>query len=322
MPMTWGSIARRTLLAAVLGVAVLPAAAHAAYAPKLAVQITPTNNPGGGVQFSSTVTQASDEDATKSAVVHLPVGVAFNATTLSTVPPCKHAERDAKACPENSRIGDAVADTSAGQLSGGVYFGEALETYIILRNPTLALLGLEPGPITGHTVIRPDGGADTVLDDLPTDVTPTRFRLTFHGPPKSILNAPRTCGPFPFSGDFTSKNGEKVHSATSVTFTGCQPPGVALSNVKLTPRTVRQGRNASISYTLNRDAQVEVNVRRRGKTKILGRSRFAGKEGFLRVRVVTSRLTPGYFMVTVKATAAGKSSARSLPLHITAKPKR
>jgi hypothetical protein len=320
--MTWGSIARRTLLAAVLGAAALPACAQAAYAPKLAIQISPTNNPGGGVLFSSTVTQAGDEDATKTAVVHLPVGVGFNSTTLSTIHACTHAQRDAKACPEESRIGDAVADTAFGQLSGGVFFGEALEIYIILRNPTLALLGQEPGPITGRTVIRSDGGSDTVLDDLPTDVTPTRFQLTFHGPPKAILNAPRTCGPFPFSGDFTSKNGEKVHSATSVTFTGCRPPGIALSGVRLAPRTVRQGRNASISYTLNRDAQVEVNVRRRGKTKILGRSRFAGKEGFTRVRVVTSRLTPGYFMVTVKATADGKSSARALALHVTAKPKR
>ena len=311
------------LLAAVLAAALAaPATAQAAYAPKLAVQVTPTNNPGGGIVFGTTVTQAGDEDATKMAVVHLPVGVAFHLPTLNSLTPCKRAERDAKACPEGSRIGDAVADTSFGQLAGGVYFGQDLEIYIILRNSTLALLGQEPKPIVGRTVFRPDGGADTVLDDLPTDVTPTRFQLTFRGPPKQVVNAPRICGRLPFTGDFTSKNGAKVSSTAFVTFTGCRKPGVALSEVRLAPRTVRQGRNASVSYELNRDAQVEVNVRRRGRTKILGRTRFAGKEGFMRVRVITSRLTPGYFMVTVKATADGGSSARALPLRITPRPRR
>jgi hypothetical protein len=315
--MTGGSIARRTLLATVLAAGLAaPAAAQAAYAPKLEVQVTPTDNPGGGIVFGTTVFQAGDEDATKSAVVHLPVGVAFNLKSLNALTPCKATERDAKACPENSRIGDAAADTSVGQLTGGVYLGEKVEIYIILRNPTLALLGLEPKPIVGRTVFRPDGGADTVLDDLPTDATATRFQLTFRGPPKAILNSPRICGRRPFTGDFTSKNGAKVSSTAFVTFTGCRTPGIALSGVKLAPRTVRQGRNSAISYTLNRDAQVEVNVRRSGKSKILGRSRFAGKEGFMRVRVVTSRLTPGRFIVTVKATADGGSSAQGLPLRI------
>jgi hypothetical protein len=318
--MTWGSIVRRTLLAAVLGAALgVPAAAQAAYAPKLAVQVTPTDNPGGGIVFSSTVTQSSDEDATKTAVVHLPVGVAFNLQTLNPITPCKPSERDAKACPDGSQIGTATADTTVGQLNGNVYLGEKIEIYIILRNPTLALLGQEPKPIVGRTVFRPDGGADTILDDLPTDVTPTRFQLTFKGPPKSILNSPRICGKLPFSGDFTSKNGAKVTSTSFVTFTGCRPPGVALSNVRLSPGTVRQGRNASLSYELNRAAQVEVTVRRRGKGKVLGRTRFAGNAGLTRIRVVTSRLTPGYFIVTIKATAGSGSSATGLPLHVTPK---
>jgi hypothetical protein len=320
--MTWGSIARRTVLAAVLGAAlVAPAAAQGAYAPKLAVSITPTNTPGGGIAFSSTVTQAGDEDPTRKAVVHLPVGIAFNVPGLNTITPCKPAERDAKACPEGSRIGDAAADTSIGQLSGGVYLGEKIEIYIILRNATLALLGQEPKPITGRTVFRADGGADTILDDLPTDVTPTRFQLSFKGPPKQVLNAPRICGRIPFTGEFTSKNGATVKSTSFVTFTGCPKVGVALSNVRLSPRTVRVGRNASLAYELNRDAQVEVNVRRNGKRKILGRTRFAGKEGETRIRVITSKLTPGYYVVTIRATADNGSSARGFPLRIKPKPR-
>jgi hypothetical protein len=321
--MTRGSIARRTLLAAVLGAAFFaPATAQAAYAPKLSATVSPTNNPGGGMAFSSTVTQAGDEDATKKAVVHLPVGVAFNVPGLNKITACKPAERDAKACPEGSRIGDAVADTAVGQLSGGVYLGERIEIYIILRNPTLALLGQEPGPITGKTVFRPDGGADSILDNLPTDVTPTRFQLSFHGPPNQVLNSPRICGKIPFIGEFTSKNGATVKSTSFVDFTGCRKPGVALSGLRLAPATVLVGRNAALVYSLNRDAAVEVNVRRRGKRKVLGRTSFAGKEGDSRVRVVTRKLTPGRYIVTIRATADGGSSARGLPLRIKAKPRR
>jgi hypothetical protein len=318
-----GSIARTTLLAAVLGaLAGLPATASAAYAPKIGITINPTNKPNAFIALTSVVTQAGDEEPTKSARVHFPPGVSISIDQLGRTESCSPAQRDAETCPAGSRLGTATADTGVGTLTGGVYLGQASTIFIYLKNATLALLGQEPKPITAHTEFRPDGGTDTVLDDLPTDITATRFELALDGPPRSILVAPEVCGVYKFSGDFVSKSGVKASSATSVTFTNCPPVAPELSKVKLSRRSVRVGTNVAISYELSRASQVEVTVRRSGKRKILGRTRFADGKGPSRVRVVTKRLPAGNYIVTVKATADGKSSSSSRSLRITPKPTR
>jgi hypothetical protein len=317
------SPARLSLLAAALiALAVAPTSARAAYAPKIAIAINPTNRPNSFIALTSVVTQASDEEPTKSARVHFPPGVSISIDQLGRTESCSPAQRDANACPAGSRLGTATADTDVGTLTGGVFLGQASTIFIFLKNPTLALLGKEPKPITAHTEFRPDGGTDTVLDDLPTDITATRFELALDGPPRSILKSPEVCGPRTFSGDFVSKSGIKASSSTSVTFTGCLPAAPELSRVRLSRRSVRVGSNVAISYVLSRAAQVEVTVRRSGKRRILGRTRFADGEGASRIRVVTRRLAAGNYIVTVKATADGKSASSSRPLRITPRPRR
>ena len=312
------STTRITLLvAALVALAAAPTTAHAAYAPKIAVTINPTNKPNAFVALTSVVSQASDEEPTKSARVHFPPGVSISIDQLGRTESCSPAQRDAETCPAGSRLGTATADTDVGTLTGGVFLGQASTIFIFLKNPTLALLGKEPKPITAHTEFRADGGTDTVLDDLPTDITATRFELALDGPPRSILKSPEVCGAYKFSGDFVSKSGVKASSSTSVTFTNCPPAAPAFSKVKLSRRSVRAGSNVAISYVLSRAAQVEVTVRRSGKRKILGRRRFADGEGASRVRVVTRRLPAGNYIVTVKATADGKSASNSRPLRIT-----
>ncbi len=310
------------LVAALVAVAAAPTTAHAAYAPKIAVTINPTNKPDSFVALTSVVSQASDEEPTKSARVHFPPGVSISIDQLGRTESCSPAQRDAETCPAGSRLGTATADTDVGTLTGGVFLGQASTIYIFLKNPTLALLGKEPKPITAHTEFRPDGGTDTVLDDLPTDITATRFELALDGPPRSIIKSPEICGPYTFSGDFVSKSGVKASSSTSVTFTNCPPAAPALSKVKLSRRSVRVGSNVAISYVLSRAAQVEVTVRRSGKRKILSRHRFADGDGASRVRVITRRLTVGNYIVAVKATADGKSASSSRPLRITPRPRR
>jgi hypothetical protein len=319
-----GRVVRTVLLAAALGAVLgVPAAAQAAYAPKLAVTASPTNQPGGGITFSSTVTQSGDEEATKAARVRLPPGVSFDVATLNATTQCTPVQRDARACPDTSRIGSAVADTSVGQLTGGVFFGTKLEIYIFLHNDLLAALGQDPKPIVGRTEFPPDGSLVTVLDDLPTDITASRFQLSFNGPPKPILKSPLTsCGALPFSGTFTSKSGVKVTSTTMVTFTGCKGAAPAFSGVRLSRRTARIGTNVAISYSLNRAAKIDITVRRSGRAKILGHTTFSDGAGPSRVRLITSKLLPGNFIVTVKATADGKTASASRPLKLTAKPKR
>jgi hypothetical protein len=317
------STARIALLAAALvALAAAPTTARAAYAPKIAVTINPTNKPNSFIALTSVVTQASDEEPTKSARVHFPPGVSISIDQLGRTESCSPAQRDSETCPAGSRLGTATADTDVGTLTGGVFLGQASTIFIFLKNPTLALLGKEPKPITAHTEFRPDGGTDTVLDDLPTDITATRFELALDGPPRSILKSPEVCGPRTFSGDFVSKSGVKASSSTSVTFTNCPPAAPELSKVKLSRRSVPVGTNTAISYVLSRAAQVEVTVRRSGKRKVLGRTRFADGEGASRVRVITRRLTAGNYIVTVKATADGKSASSSRALRITPRPRR
>jgi hypothetical protein len=304
-------------LACALGGFVMAGTAQAAYAPKLAVTIRPTNQPGKPIGLTSVVTQASNEEATRKVVVHFPIGIGFNVAALGRTPSCSPAQRDAKACPAGSRLGTATADTDVGQLTGGVFLGEAASIYIFLQNSTLALLGLEPGPITGRTVFRPDGGTDTVLDNLPTDVTPTRFELALDGPPKSVLTGPELCRDYAFSADFTSKNGVLVKStAPKITITGCPPEPVALSRVRLTPRRLRVGRVAILAYSLNKGASVQVTVRRSGRRRVLGRVRRISGAGLGRIRVLTSRLLPGTFVVTIRAAADGVTASRSFTMRV------
>jgi hypothetical protein len=325
--MTWGkgrNGARAAALAAILSVLALaaPAGASAAYAPQLAVSITPTDQPGKPIGLTSVVTQASDEEASRKVVVHFPVGIAFNIAALQAKPSCTPAQRDAKACPEGSRIGTATADTSVGTLQGGVFLGVEAQIYIFLQNSTLALLGLEPKPITGRTEFRPDGGTDTVLDDLPTDVTATRFELAITGPQGSVLSAPEFCGPLAFRADFTAKSGATATSSSTVTVTGCPPPEVTLSRVRLSSRRVRAGRAITLAYTLNQAAAVEVTLRRSGKARVLRRIRRAAAAGVGRVRVPTTRLAPGAYVVTIRARAGGKTASRPLLLRVVRAPRR
>jgi hypothetical protein len=308
--------------AALLALAAAPTTAHAAYGPKIAISITPTNKPNAFIALKSVVTQASDEEPTKSARVHFPPGVSISIDQLGRTESCSPAQRDANACPPGSRLGTATADTGVGTLTGGVFLGQASTIYIFLKNPTLALLGQEPKPITAKTEFRPDGGTDTVLDDLPTEITATRFELALDGPPRSIIKSPEVCGVYPFSGDFVSKSGVKVSSSTSVTFTNCPPAAPEFSKVKLSRTRVRVGTNVAISYVLSRAAQVEVTVRRSGKRKILSRRRFADGAGASRVQVITRRLPAATYIVTAKATADGKSASTSRLLRITPRPRR
>jgi hypothetical protein len=316
-------VAHIAALAVLAALAVAPTAAHAApYAPKLAVAINPTDKPDSFVALTSVVSQAGDEDPTSSARVHFPPGVSISIAQLGRTESCSPAQRDAETCPPGSRLGTATADTALGTLTGGVFLGQSSTIYIYLKNPTIALLGKEPKPITAKTEFRADGGTDTVLENLPTDITATRFELKLDGPPRSVLKSPEVCGAYKFSGDFVSKNGVKATSSTSVTFTNCPPVAPEVSRVRLSRSSARVGTNVAISYELSRAAQVEVTVRRSGQRKILGRTKFADGKGPSRVGVITRRLTPGFYVITVKATADGKSATGSRTLRMTPKPKR
>jgi hypothetical protein len=308
------------VLFAAAGLLAAAPAAQAAYAPKLAVTVNPTDQPGKTVAFISVVTQASDEEATKSARLKFPIGYGLDVRALQRLTSCTPVQRDARSCPESSRLGTATANALGQTLSGGVHLGEGATIYIFLNNATLRLLGQEPKPIVARTEFRPDGGTDTVLDDLPTDFTATRFELALDGPPKSVLNAPTKCGRGVFTGEFTSRNGVKATSTSAVTITGCPPEPaapLALTGVTLAPRTLAAGRNALLRYTVDRPARVEITVRRAGRAKVLGRKRFTQRRaGRGKITVATRGLSPGRFVVTLRVTADGRTVRRVFAIRV------
>src|SRR3954471_13783107 len=71
---------------------VLPAAAQAAYAPKLAVKIDPAT-PNQPVSIVSTITQASGETPNKTVKVSFPAGYTTNLSTATICTPEQEAAR-------------------------------------------------------------------------------------------------------------------------------------------------------------------------------------------------------------------------------------
>ncbi|MDX6696871.1 MAG: hypothetical protein QOE65_268 [Solirubrobacteraceae bacterium] len=315
--------ARRLTLALTAATALLVAApaAQGAYAPKLSVTVKPTDQPGSRIALSTVVTQAGDEDPTKSARVKFPIGFGLDLRALQNVAACTPAQRDARACPAASRLGTATAMALGQTLTGGVHLGVNTTIYIFLENATLRLLGQEPKPITARIEFRPGGGTDTVLDELPTDFTATRFELALDGPPKSILNAPTRCGQFPFVGQFVGKGGATATSTSSVTITNCPPPPVpafTLTRVSLVPRSVVLGRAATLRYRVNRAATVEITVRRAGTTRILARKRFShpANKPNGRIAVGTGGLRRGFYVVTLRAKSGAVARTRVFTLRV------
>jgi hypothetical protein len=110
------------------------------------------------------------------------------------------------------------------------------------------------------TVASTPQGFLTTFDNLPNILT-TSLTLRLDGAPRTLLVSPDTCGPFTISGDFTSQNGERATSSTTVTVAGCPPPVPRISAVKVTPRHPRAGQALRVSYRLSEAAPLTVRIR-------------------------------------------------------------
>jgi hypothetical protein len=235
-----------TALAAALTALAAPAAAQGAYAPALDMKLTPAA-PDSPAAITSTVTQTSGETASKTVRVSFPP--AFGANSAGTVVPCTPAQEgtatDHTDCPEASRIGTASATASVLgvplQLTGNVYQSvtPGLRILVYLRDSPL---GLQPQKIVG-TIQQTPAGFDFVFDNLPNVLT-TSFQLKLEGGPKALLTTPKACEPLTFKGDFTSQNGEKASSSSTVQVTDC-PTAPVISGVKVKPKKFKTVRRSS-----------------------------------------------------------------------------
>lgn len=302
------------MLAALCCVAV-PASAHAAYAPRLAIELDTTQR-AAVPAITSTITQASGESATRSVRLVFPAG--FETNLDAQIASCTAEQEAAEACPEASRIGSAEAASSGVPLSGPIAFsaeGGQLRILVFLQG----LGGLVKQKLVGTVEAGSDNRLKTVFDNLPDQLV-NSVTLRFRGGDRGLVRNPRACGPVSFRGAFTSHRGEEALAEAPVEITGCaSKPAITAAAVR--PTRVKAGRNATVQWTLSeatRGTRVIVE-RRDGRlwhrvVSLVG----SGRAGANRVTVRGRLLGAGAHRVSLRATnAAGiASDPRRVPFRV------
>jgi hypothetical protein len=195
--------------------------ASASYAPALDIKLDPPR-PATAAIITATVTQMPNETASRTLKVSFPAG--FEANPSTAVTPCTDAQEEASSCPERSRIGTASAEAALGPaggqvpLSGNAYLSVGSDARILVYLSGFG--GLVIQKLVGTLERREAGGFDVVFDNLPATLT-SSLRLRVEGGPKALLLTPRTCGPLTFTGDFTSRRGERAPSRSTVELVDC-----------------------------------------------------------------------------------------------------
>ena len=275
-------------VAVFLAAALTPQSAQAAFAPKLAIRVDPAT-PDTPTALTSTITQAGGETPIRRVRLALPsqFGPAFGSTLKS----CSDAERAARACPEESRMGTARAQTMLGTFEGTVHYGpvgdQGPRIFVFLSNGVALLDQSLEG------VIRVTAkGFETVFDGLP-DVETSSFELALEGAPKTLLSTPRDCGTYVFAADFTSQDDESATAESPVEIAPCRNFRPRIGGIGVKGRSLR--------FRLSEPAQVAVAIRRGGRT--LSRKSVAGIAGRNTVRI--RRPSRGRYRVVLRATDPG-----------------
>jgi hypothetical protein len=154
---------------------------------------------------SPTVPTPSQIRATR---VSLPPGFTLNANAADGKTACTDEEaafgtRDEAKCPETSKIGTAILETTSlpGPIRGGIYLGAPLpgnRYRIFLTADGYATHVKLPG------VVRPNpatGQLETAFEDLP-QAPFQRFGLHFFGAERGVLVTPGQCGEYPVKTEF------------------------------------------------------------------------------------------------------------------------
>jgi hypothetical protein len=189
---------------------------------------------------------------------------------------CSQAQFAAAACPQNTILGSAVAESplQSQALTGPV-------ALLVAPTPGLPQLGLDlRGPLAlklkGSFVLT-DQGTGVVFDGLP-DIPISRFQLTFTGGDSGLVLASRSvCEPPPldFSTSFLSPSGESRTGSTAATVDGrCEKGG------KKPRAKVKLGALKSDEPTLGLVVKAGAEKLRSVKLKLPKQLRFASGKAF------------------------------------------
>jgi hypothetical protein len=297
------------LVLAALVAALAAAPARADYAPRLDVTVDPPAR-STPTALTVTVTQAPGAEPSRSFEVAIPQG--FGVSLGGTA--CSPDQEAAFACPEASRMGLAEASTPAGAYTGSIFYGgQGGKLVVLLSNG-----GLFPQPLTleGHA----DQGA-LAFDQLP-DAGLGTLTLRFGGAPRALLTTPAQCGPYTFTGRFTSRSGAQATSASAVNVDGCTEAPPQISHVRVRPRIARVGRSAVVSFELSEDAAIKLRMRRvgHGGRRVVGA--LDGHAGHNRLAVATRHVRPGTYELALEATdPAGLQRTKTTRLRVMRRPR-
>jgi hypothetical protein len=200
-----------------------------AFNPALSAQPTTTESDApSGLEVDLKVPQNFSPEAPspselRAATVVLPKGVSLNPNAADGKSSCTDQEarfgtEDEAQCPEYSKIGTVVIDSSAlpAPIPGAAYIGKPLpgERYRVFLTADgyathVKLAGVvEPDPETGQLTVA--------FDNLPQSPL-TEFQLHFFGSERGILATPTQCGTYPVQSTFVPWD-EALSSQSAVQF--------------------------------------------------------------------------------------------------------
>ena len=277
----------RVIAAAAAAMALGGAApASAAYAPRMSFVVEPAT-PRAPAAITATVVQEPGESATRTQRVSFSSEFGFNPGFA--VRGCTAAQEEARACPEESRIGTLTSVTGLGTFGGPVYFSEDFRLLIFVRG----FAGLVEEKLVGIFVVRPDGGYDSIFDNLP-NLAATFAELRMEGGPKTFSLTPKRCGRHLVIGHFTSHNGEEARSEASFEVSGCPTfvrdlrlSAASFRAVRRSSDRKRSGYGTTLIWRLSREAsatQVRVERRERGRWRAVGAVTGPGRKGLNSLR--------------------------------------
>src|SRR4051794_28349362 len=228
----------------------LPTTTHAAFAPRLSVELNPPVA-GEVPEVVARVGQAPAEPAVRRLTLRFPPGFIVNRAL--TVPRCAASDVATRSCPEISRIGHI--ETPLGD--GALYLTD-------LGRHAAALAGdLNGRAIRG--AFRPALGdsLDVSLDGLPT-IALASLTIVLDGGDRGLVRTPSDCGTWFVSGNFTSWLGDFPLAQAPLGVSQCLSAPVTISRLRLTRRAFRAGTGTRLSWTLSRaTAGTRVYVERR-----------------------------------------------------------
>ncbi len=171
--------------------------------------------------------------------VTLPKGMGVNPSAAPGLHVCTDAQfnkgnRNAIACPANSKIGTVAIDTPPlpdGTLTGNVYLGqqksrdpESGDTYRILLAAESAARGLSVRLVGNVIANRQTGQLTAVVNEAP-QVPFDSVQVKLNGGPTATLTSPPTCGPNPTAHAMTAWSGTPDSGAADKGFTLTNAPG-------------------------------------------------------------------------------------------------